>query len=138
MAFLWVAVLLKKCQCNKPRVALCLDWGWGVVNFCSMVLYCQVGAWWSAEKRVIAWVLLNEADEMMLILLHLLFASFCLTHILRASGALHLLFSLQVDDTSLNVLGTECFIILSLLFPYYLCLPLPTPFTAEAPGTQWG
>lgn len=64
--------------------------------------------------------------------------SFCPTHILRASGALDLLFSLQVDATCLNVLGTECFIILSLLFPYYLCLPLPTPFTAEARGTQWG
>ena len=76
MAFLWVAVLLKKCQCSKPRLALCLDWGRGAVNFCSVVLYCQVGAWWSAEKRVIAWVLLTEADEMMLILLHLLFAFF--------------------------------------------------------------
>ena len=41
-----------------------------------MVLHCQEGAWWSAEKRVIAWVLLNKADEVMLILLHRLFAFF--------------------------------------------------------------
>lgn len=81
MAFLWVVVLLKKYQYSKPRVVLCLDRAAGLgeggrwcVNFCSVVLHCQEGAWRSAEKRVIAWMLLNKADEMMLILGHLLFA----------------------------------------------------------------
>ena len=69
---------LKKCQCSKPRVGLCLDLKVGGMNFCSMVLHCQKGGWQSAGKRVIEWMLLNEADEMMLILLHLFFAFFLL------------------------------------------------------------
>lgn len=110
------------------------------MHFCSMVLHCQKGGWQSAGKRIIEWMLLNEADEMMLILLYLVVAFFLPNPYSGSFWGPQSSFlppSPPVGATCLILSRVERFIILSLLFPNYPCLPHPLPFLLK-PQTPSG